>query len=224
MGALARPSRAHRAPGKPGVGLTRWRSSAVACGRSDPDSHFSAYSAYSAFRRLRFWLDLRLPLAAMEPAHMRQIALHVSTFGDQLRRDRNGNLFRRNCPNIEPDWGVDSVKQTCGQTFLLQFFEDGDGLPLRPNHPDVARLSLHRPAQHAHIVTMPAGDDHDVRRLAGREPRRGLVEIFGDDLLRVGKALAVRIGFAIIHYSDVESCDARNLVKTYCYVACSENI
>src|ERR1039458_8271907 len=182
------------------------------------------FSAHSASRRLRFRLDLGLSLPPMEPTHVRQIALHVSTFGDQLRCDRNGNLFRRNCSNIEPDWGVDSVKQMCVQTFLLQFFKNGDGLPLRPNHPDVARRSLHRPAQHAHIVTMPAGDDHDVRRLAGRELRRGLVEIFGDDLLRVGKSLAVRIGFAIIHHSDVEPSDTRNLVKTCCYMACAENI
>ena len=68
------------------------------------------------------------------------------------------------------------------QTFLLQLFEDGDGLPLRPNHAHVARRSLHRPAQHPHIVAVSARHDHDVRRLAGRKLGSGFIEIVGDDL------------------------------------------
>ncbi len=110
------------------------------------------------------------------------------------------------------------------QTFLLQLFVDGDRLPLRPNHAYVARWSLHRPAQHSHIVAVSAGDDHDIRRLAGREPRRSFVEIFRDHLLCLGKALAVRVGFAIIDHGDVESRDARDLVKAFCYMACTKNI
>ena len=111
-----------------------------------------------------------------------------------------------------------------GQTFLLQLLEDGDGLPLRPNHAYVARRSLHCPAQHSHIVAVPARDDHDIRRLAGRELRRSLVEIFGDHLPRLGKAFAVGVGFAIVDHRDVESGDACNLVEACGYVAGAKNI
>ena len=155
---------------------------------------------------------------------MRQIALHFSPLRDQLGGDRYRNLFGSNGPNIQPDWGMDAVEQVRGQTFGLQLFEDGDCLPLRPDHPDVTRRSLHRPTQHSHIVAVPARDDHDVRRLARRELRRGLLEIVGDHLLRLGEAFAIRVGLAIIHHRDVESRDSGNLVKACRYVTCTENI
>src|SRR5258708_34543315 len=110
------------------------------------------------------------------------------------------------------------------KTFGLQLFEDGDRLPLRPNHPYVTRRSLHRPAQHPHIVAVSARDDHDVRRFVGRELRRGLVEIFGDYLLGLGETFAVRVGLAIIYHGDVESRDSRNFIKACGYVTCAENI
>src|SRR5258708_20111515 len=91
-----------------------------------------------------------------------------------------------------------------GQTLRLQLFEDGDRLPLRPNHTDIARWSLHRPAQHAHIVAVPARDAHDVRRLAGCELRRGLVYIFRHYLLRFGKAFAICVSFAHSHHPDLQ--------------------
>src|SRR6267378_1714664 len=110
------------------------------------------------------------------------------------------------------------------QTLRLQLLEDGDGLPLRTDHPDVACRSLHRPAQHSHIVAVPARYDHDVGRLAGGELRRGFLEIFGDHLLRLGEAFAIRVGLAIIYYRDIEAGNSRNLVKACRYVACAENI
>ena len=82
----------------------------------------------------------------------------------------------------------------------------------------------HRPAQNAHVVTMPARHDHDVRRLAGCELRHCLFEIFRQDLLRLGKALAAGIGLAIINYRNIEAGDSRNLVKACSYVTCAENI
>src|SRR3981081_1767599 len=112
----------------------------------------------------------------------------------------------------------------CWQTLRLQLFEDGDRLPLRPDHPDIARRSLHRPAQHSHIVAVPARDDHDVRRLAGSEVRCRLLEIFGDYLLRLGEAFAVRVCLAIIDPRDIEAGNSRNLVKACGYVTCAENI
>src|SRR5580698_1154865 len=110
------------------------------------------------------------------------------------------------------------------QTLRLQLFEDGDGLPLRPDHPHIARRSLHRPAQHSHIVAMPAGDDHDVGRFARRKLRRSLLEIFDDDLLRLRKAFAIGISLAIVDHGDVESGDARNLIKTRSHMTSAENI
>src|SRR5208282_6508133 len=103
-------------------------------------------------------------------------------------------------------------------------FKDCDRLPLRPNHPDVACRSLHRPAQHAHIVAMPTSDDHDVRRLAGRKLRRRLVEIVSDYLLRLGESFPARIGFAIVDHRDVESGNARHLIEAGCHMTCTENV
>ena len=60
---------------------------------------------------------------------------------------------------------------------------------------------------------MSAGDDHDVGRLAGRQPRHGLLEILRDDFLRLGKTFAVGVGLAVIHHGDVEAGDSRDLVK-----------
>src|SRR5260370_24757751 len=110
------------------------------------------------------------------------------------------------------------------KTFGLQLFEDGDRLPLRPNHPYVTRRSLHRPAQHPHIVAVPARDDHDVRRFAGRELRRGLVEIFGDHLLCLGEPFAIRVGLSIIYYGDVKPGNASNFVKACRYVTSAETL
>ena len=60
---------------------------------------------------------------------------------------------------------------------------------------------------------MSAGDDHDVRTLGRTQSRRHRIEIVGDDLARIGKALAVGVGFAIVHDRDLEACGGRNLVE-----------
>src|SRR5438094_5314262 len=88
-------------------------------------------------------------------------------------------------------------------------------LSLVPYHPDVPLLRLHRPAQHAHVVAVTAGGNHDVRRLRWNKPRHRLLEIFSDDLFRFGKALTVRVGLAIINHGHVETSVSGNLVKIY---------
>src|ERR1700722_8293544 len=110
------------------------------------------------------------------------------------------------------------------QAFRLQFLENGDRLSFRPDHADIACRSLHSPAQHAHVVVMAAGDDDDVRRLAGGKFGGSLVEIFGDHLLRVGEALAIRVGFAIVDYGYVESGDSCNLIQAGGDVAGTEDV
>src|SRR5271166_5902194 len=136
-------------------------------------------------------LSLRLcfgfSLPAMEPAHVGQIALYLSSFRDQFRGDRYGNFFRSNRSNIQSDGRMDSVEEMRGQSFRLQLFENSDCLSFRSDHSDVTRWSLHRPAQHSHIVAMAARDDHDVRRLGGRKLRCRLLEILCDHLLCLGE-------------------------------------
>src|ERR1700722_10150271 len=110
------------------------------------------------------------------------------------------------------------------QAFRLQFLENGDRLSFRPDHADIACRSLRSPAQHAHVVVMAAGDDDDVRRLAGGKFGGSLVEIFGDHLLRVGEAIAIGVGFTIVDYGYVESGDSCNLIKAGGGGAGTENV
>src|SRR5580698_1627822 len=71
---------------------------------------------------------------------------------------------------------------------------------------------------------MPAGDNNNIGRLAGREVRSCRIEILGYYLLCLGKTFAVRVGFAIIHYRDVEASDTCDLIKACSDVTCAENI
>src|SRR5947209_19772594 len=99
---------------------------------------------------------------------------------------------------------MNTLEQLFRNPFLHQFAEDGDGLALRSNHSDVAGLSLHRPPQHAHIVVVPTGYDHDVRSLIGSDSRHRAIKIFGYHFFRFGKTLAIRIALTVVNYVYVE--------------------
>jgi len=110
---------------------------------------------------------------------------------------------------------VHAVKQMLGDAFVPQVLENLDYLALRPNHANVARLGLHRPAQHPHIVAMSASHDHNVRRLIGREPGHGLLEILCDHFFGVGKTIAAGVGIAVINHDHLKTGSASHFVKIY---------
>ncbi len=89
--------------------------------------------------------------------------------GDEFSHDGDGDFFWRDGSDINADGGVDAGKLLGGNAFFFQLFVDGDGFALRADHADITRRSFSGPAKHAHIVTMAAGDDDDVRRIIGRE-------------------------------------------------------
>ncbi len=50
-------------------------------------------------------------LAAMKPAHMRQIPLHTPALGYQFSRDGHCNLFPRDRPDIQADGSLHTLEQ-----------------------------------------------------------------------------------------------------------------
>ena len=161
----------------------------------------------------------------MEPAHVRQGAL-------DLRRTAISSAVMATAissgviaPISRPTGACTRSNRCLGNAFFDQFAEDGNRLALRSNHADVACLGLHRPAQHAHVVAMAAGDDHDERSFIRRsDPRHGLVEVFGDDFFGFGKALAVGVALAIVDDGDVKAGISGGFIKTEGHVTCAENI
>src|SRR5256885_11259011 len=112
---------------------------------------------------------------------MRQARWGMAPKGDKLGRDRDRNLFGSDGSDVEAHGGMYTVKPMGGNAFLLQRLENLDDLALRSDHPDIARPCLDRPAQDAHIVTVPTGNDDDIGRFIGIELLRGVVEIEGVD-------------------------------------------
>src|SRR5436305_7916251 len=88
-------------------------------------------------------LLLRFALESFEPAQIGQGSSGVPAQRDQFGGDCNPNLFGGDRTNIEPDWGVNPLKQVCGDAFALQSFEDFDNLPLRSNHAHIASTGLY---------------------------------------------------------------------------------
>src|SRR5579871_5852520 len=148
-----------------------------------------------------------LPLRrnAQEPAHVRERPLGLAANGDEFGRDRDGDFFRRDGADVEPDGGVDAFEEAGGETLFLQLAGDGDGLALGPDHADISGLRLHRPAEDAHIVAVAARDDDDVGGFVGREPAHGLVEVFGNHLTGFGETLPVGVGVTVVNDDGVEA-------------------
>src|ERR1700745_2421245 len=109
--------------------------------------------------------------------------------GDQLRSNRHRNLFRRDGADVESHRSMYAIEQVRGQSLFLQRLEYLNHFALGADHANVAGARLHRPAQDAHIVAMPAGDDHDVGSLVRVELLDGLVEIKGMHLASSGETI-----------------------------------
>src|SRR4029077_21115706 len=98
----------------------------------------------------------------MKPAHVRHGALDLTTRGNQFGGDGHGNFFRSARSDVQANRGMHAFEQLRRKTFFGELTENLYGFALRPDHSDVTRLRLHRPTQHAHIVTMSTSADHDV--------------------------------------------------------------
>ena len=97
-----------------------------------------------------------------------------------------------------------------GNAFALERLIDGEHLALAADHADVARLGAHGPAEHAHVVAVPARDDHQV---AGRVRLQLLERVFvcRVNLARHREALAIGELLAVVDHADGEARGVRRL-------------
>src|ERR1051326_874947 len=113
----------------------------------------------------------------------------VSSNRDQFSGDGDSDFFRSNRTNIEPNRGVNTIKKMRGQPLFLKRLEYLNYLALGPDHPDIPRPCLHRPAQQSHVVVMTARDDDDVGRFGRIKLPGGFIEIESVHFARAGEAL-----------------------------------
>src|SRR5947207_13563370 len=149
----------------------------------------------------------------MKPAHVRQLPLRMWAMRDQLCANRYRDFFWSNSPNIQTYRRMDPFEQISRNSFLSQFAENGNRLPLRPNHTDIPRWSLHCPAQNTHIVTMPACKDHNIRGFAESQPRHDFIEVIRNHFLRARKAFSIGISLTVIHNGHIKPSVAGHFVK-----------
>ena len=72
---------------------------------------------------------------------------------------------------------MDTTKQMCRDTLVLQRLENCDHLALGADHAYIASPSVNRPAQYAHVVTMSSRNDDDIGSLVGFKLPHGLVKV-----------------------------------------------
>src|SRR5262249_8872615 len=120
--------------------------------------------------------------------------------------------------------GVNTLEQFRRKTLFDQFAENRNRLTLRADHSDISGACLHGPAQHTHVISMPAGNDHDVGSLTRVKFRHGLFKVFRDHLSGFGKALTAGVSFPVVNDGYIKAGASRNLVEIYGDVTCAENI
>ena len=84
-------------------------------------------------------------------------------------------------------------------------------------------FSAHGPAEHAHVVAVPARDDHQVTRSVGLQ---FLERIFvsGVNLVRHRKPFAIRKLFPVVNHPDAETRRMRRLGQGHRDVSSAKNI
>ena len=160
----------------------------------------------------------------MEPAHVRQRALGVAAKGYKLGNDGDGDLFRCNSADIETDGRMDTIEERGIEAFARELAKDSDGFPPGADHADVASLSLHGPAENAHIVAVTTGADNDPRRFAGREFSQRFFEVLCNDLARIGETFDVSVQVAVVGDDAIEAGIAGGLVELEGDVAGAKDI
>src|ERR1700689_1855274 len=112
----------------------------------------------------------------------------------------------------------------CGHAFPPQRLKDLNHLAPGADHADVAGASLHRPAQDAHVVTMPSSNDDNIGSLVRIKFLNSLIKIQSIHFTGRWEPLFGSVGGAIIRDNDLEARISRNLTKIDCNMACTENI
>ena len=148
----------------------------------------------------------------------------ISLTGNHLGYDRDRDFFRRDRSDFQAHGSHYPLEQLRIQSLLLQLFIDRQHFALRSDHPDIARAGLYCPTQDAHVIAMPAGNNHQVGVLVRRDARQRGFEIFCDDLACVWKTLSVGIALAIVDNHHVESRGPRNFIYVVRNVTGAEQV
>src|SRR5438094_10545767 len=93
------------------------------------------------------------------------VRLGVTTHGNHLRCHGNRDLLGRNCADLQAHGRMDALHALARDALFFKLLDDIEYLALAADHGDITRLCAHGPAQHAHIVAVPARHDDDVTRL-----------------------------------------------------------
>ena len=125
--------------------------------------------------------------------------------GDQLRQDADGDLLRCDRADVQADRRMHALQALAGDAVLLQRVVDAGDLRAAADQAEIPEVPRREGAQRLEIVGVAARDDDDVgvrRQLGSRDPGR---DVFGDDLARIRKALAVGELLAIVDDVDLKA-------------------
>src|ERR1700736_6782408 len=155
---------------------------------------------------------------------MRHPTGRVAADGDQFSGNSYGDFFGSNGSDIDTNRSMHAVEKMSRDTVLLERLENLDDLALGADHADIARTSLNRPAEYAHVVSVATGHDDDVRRLVGIQMLHGLIEVFCIDRPSGWEAFLGGEGAPVIGDNNVEACMGSRLGKIDGDMARAENI
>src|SRR5712691_783614 len=130
---------------------------------------------------------------------------------NQLRNDRDGNLFRQYCGDIQADRHVHTLEALTWYALRFELFRDGSNLALTADHADVSRVRLDSPAKNVLVFLMPSRDDDHVGVFIRNDFFERLFKAFGIDRLSFGETLHVGINRAVVHDGCLESGDCCDL-------------
>src|SRR5205807_7714157 len=134
--------------------------------------------------------------------------------GNQFGCDANGDLFRGEGPDFQSPGGIHAIKKVRREAFAFERLIDGEHFALAADHAQIARLGLHGPGEHAHVVAMPARDDQEIGGGIRLQFGEG-VFITGVDLGRHGEALEVGELLAIVDHTNGEAGGMRSVRHSY---------
>src|SRR5260370_23724217 len=92
---------------------------------------------------------------------MRQVGGSAAD-GDQFRRDADGDLFGGERADFKTDRGIHAIKKLRREALAFERLIHGEHFARASDHAEIARVGFDGPGEHAHIVAVAAGDDHEV--------------------------------------------------------------
>src|SRR5437899_6405258 len=81
---------------------------------------------------------------------------------NQLSRDADGNLFRSKRAYFQSHRRANPLKLFRRHAFFFECLVYGEHFALAADHADVPRLGADGPAEHAHVILVASGNDHQV--------------------------------------------------------------